>query len=326
MGQQKVTSFDPTNPQTKPVGDASSAFFQQLFANPQGFAQMMQNGNAVNAGNQMANMTANPEQDAYNALAPLLQGMARGSGVLPELQFQNGFSEQQNPFSDLGAVNRAEQTLQAALPTFDRNLQRANASLMNSAPGRFSSRLAQEGTDLHSQALNDYNLFANQALMQGQQLQSQERNNALNFMLGARGNQQSAAQNTASNQLAARGLTQQGMQNASQNQLGAMGLMGQLAGQAGNGLFNRVNQSGRFALDQQQANMNPTLQLLMSAFGFGTPQQLTPVVNPSTLQQITGVLGTLIGGAGSLGWSPFGGNRNAPNAPGSGTAAPGMKY
>lgn len=171
-----------------------------------------------------------------------------GNTVMPELR---------SPYGAMGAMNPAYQQLAAMQPIFQRNLASANATLGAQAPGRFSSAFVREGTDLNSQALQDYNLFAAQALQQGQQLQLAERQANMNFMLGARGISQGAAtaqgeqglraaEINANSALQARSLAQQ-----------AAGLEGQLGIDAFNataGAGNAQQQMLLQALLGQQSN------------------------------------------------------------------------
>lgn len=296
--KNKVTSFDPSNPALAQTTQGVNSMLGSFLGNPTGFMQQM--GNTSGLANQssfnMQNMLGyNPEASAYaNAQGALTNiGAGQQYQVRPELQFANGFNEMSDPFAGTNAQAQALSLMAAAQPQFQRNLQDTFTKLNASAPGRFSSAVAQDGRDLGTQALQDYNLFANQAMQQALGLEQQNRESARNFMLGARSNQQGAVQNAAQNQLAARGLTlqgdqlqQAGMQNAAQNQIAAQGLLGQLAANAGNNAFNRNLGAGQFGLAQQQQAINPIMQLLMGAMQYGQPQQLTPIVNPSGLQQL----------------------------------------
>jgi hypothetical protein len=135
----------------------------------------------------------------------------------------------------------------ALQPLFQQNLGFGLNALTNSVPSVRNSGAAIQGADLTSRALNDYNVLAAQAMQQGQQ-----------------------------------------------NSLGGLGILGQLAGQAGNGMFGRNLQAGQLATQrdlgfgqlglqaqQQQWNqtVNPTLQLLMGAFGMATPTAYQTVVS-----------------------------------------------
>jgi hypothetical protein len=288
--------------------DTTSPYLRGALQNPgQYLSGVNSNPLAMQAGAWMGNNTGqqggSPEENALAMAMQYLPSMMRQSGTPNELNFSNLFSELQNPHGDVGAMNPAFGALAAASPIFDRNMQSTLAKVNAAAPGRFSSALAQEGRDVGTQAMQDFNLFAQQALSQGigQQIQQQTANQ--NFMLGARGLQQQAQQDVSGNQLQARGLYQQGQQNGQNNQLQAMQMLGQLASQAGNGAFNRNLQAGQFGLQQQQQAVNPILQLL----GLANPQ--TPIVGQSPLGTIMGGLGTLLGGAGALGWNPLGGGK-----------------
>lgn len=88
-------------------------------------------------------------------------------------------------------------------------------------------------------------------------------------------------------------LAAQALQQGQSNTLGGLGLLGQLAGQAGSGQFNRNLQAGQLATQrdlgmgslglqaqQQQWNqtVNPTLQLLLAALGMAQPTAFQTVV------------------------------------------------
>ena len=89
-------------------------------------------------------------------------------------------------------------------------------------------------------------------------------------------------------------LAAQAMQQGQQTSLSGLGMLGQLAGQAGNGAFNRALGAGQLTtqrdlgmsqLNQQQQQqqwnqtVNPTLQLLLAALGMATPTAYQTVVN-----------------------------------------------
>ena len=70
-----------------------------------------------------------------------------------------------------------------------------NFAIAPAGIGRFRvSAFVQQGQGLAQNALQDFNLFAANALQQGQALQNQQQSQALNFLLGAQGNQLGAAQ------------------------------------------------------------------------------------------------------------------------------------
>ena len=166
----------------------------------------------------------NPEMDAFNSIQQLLMGKG---GIL-------------------GGGNAGKGVLRALKPMYQQNLQFGLNELRNAAPSVANTGFAIQGTDLASRALNDYNLMASQALLQGQQ-----------------------------------------------NTLGGMGILGQLAGQAGNGAFNRALGAGQLDtqrqlgfgsldLQQQQQQWNqttgPMIQMLLAAMGMATPTGYQTVV------------------------------------------------
>ena len=246
------------------------------------------------------------------------QANVQANPFIQQMQFSNGFSELQNPFSQMGFANPGQAVVGAAQPIFDRNLRQANTQLANTAPGRFSTAFESQGIDLNRQALDDFNLFASQQLMAGEQLRAQQQAQALQFQLGARDLQQGAAAQTAQAQLGARGLAQdafatqqgQGLQAAAQNnqaalqardlQQGAIAQQNaaQLASQGllQQGQFQNANNSLQAALANQQtslqasaANAGNTLQsrgLAQDAFAQQQAAQLQAAQqnNAATLQ------------------------------------------
>src|SRR5690606_1082416 len=168
----------------------------------------------------------------------------------------NPFTEVRDPFGALGGMGAGQAIVAAALPGFAQNLTQANTELARIAPGRFSSALAQQGTDLNRAALQDFNLFAQQALMQGLGLDSADRGQARNFLLGARGLQQGAVNDA-----------RQGMLGAANAQTQAAGTLGGLQQNAAQMGFNNQLGAAQFGLQ----SMNPALQLIMSALGYAGP-------------------------------------------------------
>jgi hypothetical protein len=74
----------------------------------------------------------------------------------------------------MGMENPAHGMIGAMQPIYDRNLQQSQAALNASAPGRFGSAHTSQGIGLHQNALQDFNMFQQQAHMQGAQLQHQQ--------------------------------------------------------------------------------------------------------------------------------------------------------
>ena len=283
----QVTTYDSTPQSVNTLQNQALQYLQGFMQNPQGWQQQFQNPLAAQSQTNLAGMSGyNPEAQTHTLMNPLLMGMARTGGnapVRPELQFQNNFRELIDPAGGMNPLGQAMSTLGAATPIFERNLQTANANLATVAPGRFSSALAQEGRDLNATAMQDFNLFANQAIQQALGLEQQNRESVRNFGLGARGLQQGAEQNTAQNMLGARNLAQQGDNDRARNQLGAMDLAGRMAAQAGNGAFNRELQAGTFGMQQQQLAMDGIMKMLAGIMGWAQPQPGTPIVGQSPL-------------------------------------------
>ena len=298
LTKPNVQTFDPTNPNVAPL-QAQLAQFLQGTAGNDAWARSFETAETRNGADAMNASVGNTGD-----LVSMLMGQARGGTTNPfsELQFGNQFQEMQNPFGGLGATNQAQQQIVANLPVFSRALGEANRNMVNAAPSRFSGALAEQGADLNSRALQDFNLFTQQALMQGLGLQQQDQQTALNFMLGSRGLQQDAQNAANQSQLGARGLQQdahftagqQGQQGIAQL-LQALGMRGQ-----------QSQALGQFGLDRTASVMNPTLQLLLGAMGFAQPQGQEAVVGDSILGTIMGGIGTGLGGAAALGWRPFG--------------------
>jgi len=268
--EPKVSTVDTTPQFLRPLQQQATGFLQSIFQNPSRspFAALTSPLQQQAVGNlsTFLNMPA-PEMRVLNQVEAPLLGLVRGTAL-------------QNPFGDLGAVNRAEQVLQAAQPLFQQNLQGALGSLASSAPNRFSTTFQAQGQGLAQQALRDFNLFAQQTMQQGLQQQLQERQTALNFLLG-------------------------GQQLAQQGQLAAASLLGQLAGQAGAAPFSRALQAGQLGQQITQGLINPQLQLMLGGLQFGQPIPLTPIVQQGG-GGLGGVLGSLAGLAVGSFLGPFG--------------------
>jgi hypothetical protein len=274
----KVETYNPTPPYLQQGQQWFATFLQTLLSNPQVLMSM---------GGPSTNYSANALGQVNPALLAFLNGRPEQMGnPFQEMQFSNEFKELGNPFPQLGAINQAFSTLQAATPIFDRNLKQANTNLATTAPGRFSSAIAAEGSDVNSRALQDFNLFANEALQQGMQLQQQGQDSVLNFLLGARNLQQGAVSDTRKSQIDARGLQQDAeftnrgqnitrSQNSADNALNAANILGSIS-----------NNAGQF----DTANRGANLQALMALLGLGGnvfgPQPMTPIVGQSTGDKI----------------------------------------
>lgn len=291
VNKPRVDQFDPNVPSQRGAQATQADFLNNFIKNPSYGNAYTQSGLGQLAGQQMAGQIAvndSPEQQVFRALQPFLMNMAGGQGgqnPFSELQFGNQFTELADPFGGaaLGGLNAGQRVVEAGLPSQVIAMQEGINRTNMAAPGRFSSALAQQGRDVTTQSLNDYNMFVQQALMQGLGLDVQDRGQVRDFTQGARGLQQQAAQNTAQNQLGARGLQQEAAlgfgQLGAQNQLGAMGLLGQLAAQSANNPFQRMLQAGQFGQEQ----LNPALQILLGGMGYLKPQGMDTVVGKSPL-------------------------------------------
>lgn len=267
-----VMRFDPTPENIKPVQGGIADFLQGVFqgetASPFGgmaspLQQQATGGIAQFLGQQ------SPEQQVFRQMAPQLAQQAEGG---------TQFTELQNPFGAMGAPQQARATVKAAQPIFQENLSNALTTLGAQAPSIRNTAFAQQAGETTQRALQDFNLFAQQALQQGQQLQQRGRESALNFLTGARGLQQQATAQAG----------QQGLQ--------AAGTLGQLAGQAGQAPFNRLLGAGQFGLQTAQQQIDPTLRLMLGGMQFAHPSPIETIVGPSGAQQF----GDLMGGLGPL--------------------------
>lgn len=265
----KIDQVDPTNPRVVGSVNAANVFSQNILNNPQAFAAFLQSfGPGMEGLRNAAN--ANPEQATFDRISPLLMGKANRT-------FTNKFTELTNPFGDMGSVNQAQQQLLATSPIFARQHQDALARVNAAAPGRFSSALAQEGRDVTTEALQNFNAFAQNAIMQGLELQNRERQAALNFALGARQTQQGAENDVM-----------QALLGADSNAINALLGLGNQAGMVGMNNFNRQLGLTNAGLQQQQNVLNPLIQLILGGLGFGQAgnQPMDTVVGPSTWQNI----------------------------------------
>jgi hypothetical protein len=154
----------------------------------------------------------------------------------------------------IGGFEQSQKLVGAAQPIFQQNLQGALGQLSNAAPGRFSTAFAGQGGGLAQRALQDFNLFQQQATQQGLGLDLQ-----------------------------ARGLAQQGV-------LGAGNLLGSLSAQAGQNPFQRLMAAGQFGLQQQAAAQNPVLQLLLGGQQMFRPAPMDTAVGESPLSQGAGLV------------------------------------
>ncbi len=137
-------TFDPAAGQARQqLGGFLSQGLSQFGNSPFGGGFSFQGGNLQGLGS--------------NAIAQFL-------GQNPELQASNALNSILGGTQDLvGAIN----------PVFQQNLGDALTQLGASAPGRFNSAFAQQGTNLAQRSLSDFNLFAGQLAQQQQQNQIQ---------------------------------------------------------------------------------------------------------------------------------------------------------
>ncbi len=131
-----VTSINPNTEPVQQVGNAAGDFFSQLFQSGNPFTA------GINGGGQALATQAgqNPQGQALQSLLGILGGGGAGQNVI-----------------------------NAAQPVFEQNLQSSLGQLSNFAPGRFSTAAEQQGVGLAQNALQDFNLFQQQVLQQGQQ-------------------------------------------------------------------------------------------------------------------------------------------------------------
>ena len=301
-----------------------------------------------------------------------------GGSTLAGLQDPNAqISELQSQFPELGFVNQAERAVSASEPAFFQRLARERAALGQAAPSRFSSAFAQEGTDLTSTALRDFEALRQQAILQGLGLQQQGQAQAQNFALGARGltqqereGQRGFALGSRQSEVAERGqlrdftsqadqtklggqnqllqflLGARGLQQDATNQtnqanlqglglnqqgiLGSLGLLGDLSAQASQNPFERALGASQFGLQQNQAALNPIIQLLLGAFGFSQPSPLETTATPNSTSQwlnfagglLPGIISSIQNRGSKPDGSKFVGGGSAPGALGPGGPGP----
>jgi len=254
--EPQTTQVNPNTPGQQQLAGGIQEFLGGLFDDPgqspfSGMASPLQQ--LSTGGIQQFLSQPSPEQQVLQQTQPALQNMLNEQPM-------------QNPFGDLGAVNQAQNVVAANEPIFQRNLNQALASAANRAPSVQNSQFAQDGGGITTNALQDFNMMNQQALMQGLGLQQQGQQSALNFMLGAN-------------------------QQAQQGALGAAGALGSLAGQAGQNPFQRLLGAGQLGNTFTQGAINPTLQMLLGGMQFGRPAPMDTIV-----QQQGGGLGSALGG------------------------------
>lgn len=244
------TVTDPNPAWIKPGQKQAGGFAQGVLGGANPFAGMT-SGLESAGGNAVQSFLGQgaPEQKAFEQMSPFLMAAMGG---------------QANPYAGQGFTNPGQAVVDAAGTQFHGHLADSLAQLNNAAPGRFSSAHAAQGNGLAANALNDFNLFAAQALQQGQSLQQQQQAMNLNYQLGSQ-----------------------------QNGLSAAGLYGNLAHTAGEAPFQRALSAGQLGLAQTQAHVNPLLQLMLQSMQFLTPAANNVTMGPSPFQQMTGLVGAL---------------------------------
>lgn len=230
----------PLTPPTGPVTDTGMLPTMPQLPQMGGFQPSAMQGSGT--GSAMRLLEQNPEMQAFTQAQQLLGGNAGNAG---------------------------QNVVNAMQPVFQQNLQHSLGALRNMSPSTFNTGIQGQGADLARASLNDFNLQAAQALMQGQgqnatnmgvlgQLAGQAGNGAFNRMLGA-------------GQLAG----QQELGLRSQDLQRQLGLM-QLAQQQQQFMSNYGLQSQQQAYNQA---VNPTLQLLLAALGQATPTAFQTVIS-----------------------------------------------
>ena len=300
---------------------------------------MSQNGIPGQVGGYYNNLlggNAGPGSDVEQTLSRLMQtgGATAGQGGLQDalsaslqrLMSGGGAgvgTQGLDILARLAGSNPGQGVVDALQPTFEKNL-----ALADQTGGRFGSANAM----MRSQALNDYNLMAANALQQGVNQQSQAAQalgqlsqaggiaglqaqlqagglgNSLLGTLGSLANQQAGIQTGAANQLGS--LRQQGLglQNQGAGTYGALGLQNQgqqmnaaqILGQLGLGGQQNANQgtatqvAGVNALGNLgQGASQQGLASILGAYGMGSGQaQQNDVQTQRTLQILMSLLGS----------------------------------
>lgn len=115
------------------------------------------------------------------SLSPFLQGiiqnpMGRASNpfsrFLAQSPEQQVLEQTQPALMDLiggGGMGAGQQVIEAAQPVFQQNLQEAGSQFLAQTPSTFNTAAGAGLGGLQQQALQDFNLFQQQALQQGQQ-------------------------------------------------------------------------------------------------------------------------------------------------------------
>lgn len=141
-----------------------------------------------------------PTTTSINPTAGAFQGLPIGSAINPLPGQAAGLSTAataglQNFLATGGmggpGVSAGQSVINAAQPIFMQNMQRALGQLQSSAPGRYGTAFTGQGIGLQQRALQDFNLFQQQALQQGMQTDLQallgagaQSNNLLSLLMG----------------------------------------------------------------------------------------------------------------------------------------------
>lgn len=245
-----------------------------------------------------------------------LQSLMQGNGTNPlqglgQAGYQPGISgygssAAQGILQGLASSNPGQGVVNALNPVYEHNLSQANLT-----GGRFGSANALQ----KAQALNDFNLAAQQAMQRGVDQQITAANNLGNLdlgfnqtgastALGARGqdtqtalanagNQLSAGQSGIQNQLAALGLGIQGAQGLDTTSLNALSQLGGLRLQGQQLQGNNLQNAGQLGLGQGQLSNNAAgiLGQLASNTGSADRANQTNAFNAGTTQTQQGYVG-----------------------------------
>lgn len=135
-----IDQVDPTPEWMKPLQGDISQFLMNLYGGSNPFGGMTSDLQRQGTGAMTQFLNANPEQQVLDQLQPGLMDIFGGGA--------------------------AQGVGQAALPVFQRELQRSLGGLSSAAPGRFGTAFASQGIDLASRAAQDFALVEANARMQ----------------------------------------------------------------------------------------------------------------------------------------------------------------
>ena len=259
--------FNPNTQATMGAGNDISTFLQGLFQNPQAFMQGLQG-----MANPLQQQAVGNMGSFLNQPAPETRALGQAQPAINSLLSGN---EVQNPFGNgpFGGFSAGQQVVNAAQPVFQQNLQQAMTGAANRAPSLRNSAFGDEAGGLAQRALGDFNLFQQQALQQGQQLDLQHQGMGQNFALGARG------------------LAQQGQNSG----LGMLGMLSQAAGQ---NPFGRMMGAGQLGNQIGMGNINALISLMQGGMQFGRQSPMELMVpqrqaDPNALDWVNAGAGVL---------------------------------